>query len=381
MIKFSICVVKEKKSMTDPRMKKLAELLVNYSVEVQPGEWVVINANVAAMPLINQVYREVIKAGGNPSLLLSSDEMDLALLEEGNEDQLKWISPATLLSYEKVAASITLGAADNSRTLTGVDPDKQKTHSVVGGKRREIYLDRTFKKELRWTSTRYPCPAYAQEADMSLKDYENFVYKATFCDQDDPVAEWMKVHEEQQKIIDWLEGKKTVSVKSPNADLTLSIEGRTFINSDGKRNMPSGEIFTGPVEDSANGWVEFTYPAIREGREVEGVRLEFKGGEVVKASAKKNEAYLLSQLEVDEGARYLGEWAIGTNYGIQKFTKSILYDEKIGGSFHMAVGAGYPETGSKNKSLIHWDFICDIRQESEVRVDGDLLYKDGQFVI
>jgi len=145
--------------------------------------------------------------------------------------------------------------------------------------------------------------------------------------------------------------------------------------------MPSGEVFTGPVEDSANGWVQFTYPAIRGGREVEGVSLEFEDGKVVKATAEKNEEYLLTQLDSDEGARYLGEFAIGTNYGIQKFTKSILFDEKIGGSFHMAVGAGYPETGSKNKSAIHWDFICDIREDSEIKVDGELLYKDGEFKI
>ena len=216
---------------------------------------------------------------------------------------------------------------------------------------------------------------------MSLRDYEDFVYSATFVDKDDPIAEWQKVHVEQQRIIDWLKGRKIVSVKSPNADLTLSIKERTFINSDGKRNMPSGEVFTGPVEDSANGWVKFSYPAIRGGREVEGVRLEFKDGKVVKASADKNEAYLISQLDADAGSRYLGEFAIGTNYGIQRFTKSILFDEKIGGSFHLAVGAGYPETGSVNKSSVHWDFICDVRQESEIRVDGELLYKDGAFQI
>jgi aminopeptidase len=234
---------------------------------------------------------------------------------------------------------------------------------------------------LRWVITRYPCPAFAQEADMSLSDYADFVYAACFCDKDDPVAEWQRVHDEQQEVVDWLKGRKIVTVKSPNADLTLSIEGRTFENSDGKNNMPSGEVFTGPVEDSCNGWVEFTYPAITGGREVDGVRLEFKDGKVVKATAKKNEEYLISQLDSDEGSRYLGEFAIGTNYGIQKFTKSILFDEKIGGSFHMAVGAGYPETGSKNKSSIHWDFICDVRKDSEIRVDGDLLYKDGAFKI
>jgi aminopeptidase len=242
-------------------------------------------------------------------------------------------------------------------------------------------MRRSAEGSLRWVGAQYPCPAYAQDADMSLRDYEIFVYSATFADRDDPVAEWQKVHDDQQRIVDWFRGKEMLTVKSPNADLSLSIEGRTFINSDGKKNMPSGEVFTGPVEDSANGWVNFTYPAIRGGREVEGVRLEFENGKVVKATAEKNEAYLLSQLEADEGAKYLGEFAIGTNYGIQQFTKSILFDEKIGGSFHMAVGAGYPETGSVNKSSIHWDFICDVREDSEIRVDGELLYKDGQFQI
>ncbi len=191
----------------------------------------------------------------------------------------------------------------------------------------------------------------------------------------------MRIHNEQQKVVDWLQGKNTVTVKSPNVDLTLSIEDRTFINSDGTNNMPSGEVFTGPVEDSVNGWVNYTYPAIHQGKEVEGIHLEFKDGKVVNATAEKNEEFMLAMLDTDEGSRYLGEFAIGTNYGIQKFTKSILYDEKIGGSFHMALGAGYPETGSKNVSAIHWDMICDIREDSEIRVDGDLLYKDGKFMI
>ena len=216
---------------------------------------------------------------------------------------------------------------------------------------------------------------------MSLRDYENFVYAATYADQPDPVKCWNDIYDNQQKWVDWLKGKQQVQVRGPNIDLTLSIAGRTWINSDGKRNMPSGEIFTGPVEDSVNGWVRFTYPAIRDGREVEGVELEFKAGKVVTARAEKNQSYLLSQLDSDAGARFLGEFAIGTNYQIQRFTKSILYDEKIGGTLHIAVGAGYPETGSQNHSSIHWDFICDMRRESEIWVDGSLFYQNGQFTV
>jgi aminopeptidase len=181
--------------------------------------------------------------------------------------------------------------------------------------------------------------------------------------------------------VDWLAGKKQVTVKGPNADLSLSIEGRTFINADGEKNMPSGEIFTSPVEESAQGWIRFTYPAISSGREVEGIELEFKDGKVVSARAEKNEEFLLTMLDTDESARYLGEFAIGTNYGIKKFTKSILFDEKIGGSIHLAIGFGFIEAGGKNQSAIHWDMICDMRDDSEIHVDGELFYKNGQFKV
>ncbi|MBC8330583.1 MAG: aminopeptidase [Anaerolineae bacterium] len=367
--------------MADPRLIKLAELLVNYSVEIKPGDWVMVRGDVAAEPLVAEVVRQVVRAGGKPTVLLSSDAIEEAFLREANPEVLEWVSPVNEMLYEQADVLMALRATSNTRALTGIDPQKERIRAVANRGLTETYMRRSAAKELRWVGTQYPCSAYAQEADMSLSEYEDFVYAATFCDRDDPVAAWKQVHDEQQKIVDWLAGKKIVTVKSPNADLTLSIEGRNFINSDGKKNMPSGEVFTGPVEDSANGWVTFNYPAIRGGREVEGVRLEFKDGKVIRASAKKNEAYLLTQLDSDEGARYLGEFAIGTNYGITHFTKSILYDEKIGGSFHMAVGAGYPETGSVNKSSIHWDFICDIQTDSEIRVDGELLYKDGQFAI
>lgn len=367
--------------MTDPRVLKLADVLVNYSVKVKPGEWVLINASIKAEPLANEVYKKVIQAGAHCSMQWSNDATGEIFMKEANKDQIEWLSPVTEMLYGQADVLIALKAVENTRSLSGVDTEKQKARGIATRSLMETYMKRAAEGDLRWTLTQYPCDAYAQEADMSLNDYEDFVYSTTFCDLEDPVVEWLKVHDEQQKIIDWLKGKKIVTVKSPNADLTLSIEDRIFINSDGTKNMPSGEVFTGPVEDSANGWVKFTYPAIRGGREVEGVRLEFKDGKVVHATADKNEEYLISQLDSDEGSRFLGEFAIGTNYGITKFTKSILYDEKIGGSFHMAVGAGYPETGSVNKSAIHWDFICDVREDSEIRVDGDLLYRDGQFQI
>ena len=367
--------------MAEKRLRKLADVLVNYSVKVKPGDWVFITGSMVALPLYKEVYKQVLLAGGNPSVNFYTDDLNELYFKHANEEQINFVSKLQSLPYEEADVLIHLRALENTRALSGVDPAKQSQRAKATSHLMETYMRRAAAKELRWVLTEYPCLALAQEADMSLSDYEDFVYGATYADTDDPVAEWARIHNEQQKVVDWLKGKKTVTVKSPNADLTLSIEGRTFINSDGSNNMPSGEVFTGPVEDSANGWVRYTYPAIRNGREVEGIYLEFKDGKVVKATAEKNEDYMLSQLDLDEGARYLGEFAIGTNDGIQKFTKSILFDEKIGGSFHMALGAGYPETGSVNKSSIHWDMICDIRTDSEIRVDGELLYKDGAFQI
>jgi aminopeptidase len=216
---------------------------------------------------------------------------------------------------------------------------------------------------------------------MSFEEYENFVYGACFADRDDPVAEWRKLGAMQDKKITWLNGKKHVKLQGSNIDLELSIEGRRFINACGERNMPDGEIFTGPVEESVSGWVNFTYPSILQGQSVEGIALKFVEGRVTEASAAKNEALLYAQLDADARSRYLGEFAIGTNFGINKFTGSILYDEKIGGTIHMALGAGYPDTGSKNRSTIHWDMICDMRVDSTIYVDGELFYKDGQFAV
>jgi aminopeptidase len=367
--------------MTEKRIRKLADILVNYSVKVQPGDWVGIRSHIVALPLLNEVYKQVLIAGGNPITDIYTDDLNEIYIKYANDDQLDFVSPHDKLIVENVDVTIHLRGAENTRSLSSVDPRRQAHRAKATRSLTETYMARAATKELRWVLTEFPCQALAQEANMSLTEYEDFVYSATYADTDDPVAEWTRIHDEQQKVINWLKDRKIVTVKSENADLTLSIEGRTFVNADGSLNMPSGEVYTGPVEDSANGWVNFTYPAIRQGREVEGIRLEFKDGKVISATAEKNEEFLLTQLETDEGARYLGEFAIGTNYGIQQFTKSILFDEKIGGSFHMALGAGYPETGSVNKSAIHWDMICDIREDSEIRVDGELLYKDGEFKI
>jgi aminopeptidase len=244
-------------------------------------------------------------------------------------------------------------------------------------------MQRGADRSLRWMSTLYPTISYAMEAEMGLAEYQDFFYRACHADENtpDPVAYWRNIKRQQDDVVKWIEGHDQVTVRGPNVDLTLSIKDRKFMNACGTHNMPDGEVYTGPVEDSANGWVRYSYPAIYQGRIVEGIELTFENGKVVKATADKNEAFLLEMLNIDPGAKYLGEFAIGLNFEIDRFTRSILFDEKIGGSFHMALGAGYPETGSVNKSQIHWDMICDLRQDSEIQMDGEIMYRNGEFVL
>lgn len=367
--------------MSDLRLQRLADVLVNYSTRVQPGDWVGILGDVAALPGLREVYYAVLKAGGNPTLLISDETMSRAFYRDASDAQIEWLDPSQTLYYEQADVYIRLGGGMNTRAMTSI-PGK-RVQQVAAARRSwlDTRLSRSAEGKMRWVGTWYPTEASAQEANMSLEEFEAFVFSATFCDQADPVAEWRKVAAIQQGKVDYLKGKKRVELKGPNIDLKLSIEGRTFINANGLRNMPDGEIFTGPVEDSVNGWVRFTYPSIVGGRAVSGIELKFEHGKVAEARAEQNDDLLQAQLNTDAGARYLGEFAIGTNFGINRFTGNILFDEKIGGTIHMAVGKGYPETGSRNDSAVHWDMICDMRDNSEIMVDGELFYKNGQFVI
>ena len=367
--------------MADPRVEGVARILVDYSVNVQPGEFVQIRGAPQGAPLILAVYQRVLERGGHPWLLLGLDGATEVFFKHASEEQLDFVPDVARQLVEDIAANISIWTETNTKALTNVDPAKQSRVQAARRSLRERFMERKANKELKWTATVYPTQAFAQDAEMSLREFEDFVYGAALVDEPDPIAAWQVVSREQQRLIDWLADKREVRLLGPDTDLTLSIEGRSWVNCDGHENFPDGEVFTGPVEDSANGHVRFTYPACLSGREVEDVRLWFENGKVVQATAAKNEEFLLVMLDTDEGARYLGEFAFGTNPGVQRFTKNILFDEKIGGTVHMAVGTGFPETGSKNRSAIHWDMICDLRQGGEVWVDGLLFAKDGEFQI
>ena len=367
--------------MADPRVEAVARVLVDYSVNIQPDEFVQIQGAPEGTPLILAVYQRVLERGAHPWLRLGSDDSAEIFYKYASDDQLDFIPNVDRQLIEEIDASIGIWTETNTKALTNVDPAKQSRRQAARRPLSERFLERAARKELKWTGTAYPTLAFAQDAEMSLREFEDFVYEAALVHEPDPIAAWKAVSKRQQHLIDWLDEKKEVRLLGPDTDLTLSIEGRSWVNCDGHENFPDGEIFTGPIEDSVNGHVRFTYPACEGGREVEDVRLWFENGRVIRATAAKNEEFLLTMLDTDEGSRYLGEFAFGTNQGVQRFTKNILFDEKIGGTVHMAVGTGYPETGSKNRSAIHWDMICDLRKGGEVWVDGILFAKDGQFLI
>jgi aminopeptidase len=367
--------------MNDPRIDMLADVLVNYSVGVRKGDKVAIRGTTLAAPLLEAVYVSVLKAGGHPLLLASLPGSEHLFFRHASDEQIGHVPEPMKLLAETYDVIIAVMGEANTKSLSEVPPSKLALQQRAQTEVQKIFLQRSGAGKLRWVGTLFPTDAFAQDAEMSLMDYEDFVYGACLPDQNDPIGYWKRFSAWQQRIVDWLKGKKEVRVVGPETDLRLGIQGRSFINCDGQRNMPDGEVFTGPVEDSVEGHVYYSYPAVYRGREVAGVRLWFERGKVVKATAEKNEEFLLETLEVDEGARRLGEFAIGTNKGVTRFMKQTLFDEKINGTFHMALGASYPDTGGRNESAVHWDMVCDLRGGGEIRVDGQLLHKDGKFAI
>ena len=366
----------------DPRVDKFAHILVDYSTSVKPGDNVAIYTTTLAEPLVRALYNRILERGGNPHILMMLPDQDELLFAHASDEQLEIVSRFHKIAFEEFDVLIKARAQSDPRGLSDVPPERQAIRTGAVASLIEAQMRRGAEGSLRWMSTLFPTPAYADEAGMDYESYLDFVYGAIHADEGtaDPVAYWQGVEKDQRRYLELFQGHDRVQLSGPNVDLSLSVKDRTFINACGQNNMPDGEIFTGPVEDSVNGWVRYTYPAMVQGRIVEGIQLTFEEGKVVEASAESNQDFMLKMLDMDSGSRYVGEFAIGTNYQIDRFTKSILFDEKIGGSFHMAVGAGYPETGSRNRSKIHWDMICDMRQDSQILVDGEPVYRDGQFI-
>lgn len=367
--------------MADPRVEQLADLLVNYSIAAKPGQKVAIQGPTLAEPLLRAVYASVLKAGAHPTMLAVLPGLDEVFYRHASDDQLQHVPPPFRLVVESYDGLIAIMASGNTKALTNVPPQKMALNQRANGEVTRTFMKRHAAGELHWVGTLFPTNAGAQDAEMGLVEFEDLVYGACLPDPNDPIGYWKRFSAWQQHLVDWLRGKKEIRVLGPDTDLRLSVEGRPFVNCDGRANMPDGEVFTSPVEGSVEGHVRFTYPAVFRGREVTNVRLRLDKGRVVEAKADKGEDFLVQTLDVDEGARVPGEFAIGTNKGVTRFMRQTLFDEKIAGTFHMALGASIPESGGTNVSALHWDMVCDLRQGGEIRVDGELLHQDGKFVI
>ncbi len=380
--------------MYDPMLDTLADVLVRYSTRVRKGDIVAITGDPVALPGVRAVMKSVLKAGGHPFWAAVSNDLNEDMYEFASDEQLAFVSPLDLHRIETIDVSIGLWSDTNTRAASKVDPARAKLRQQARKPYLQRFLDRAAAGSLRWVGTQYPTQASAQDAEMSLRQYEKFVFEAGLLHKPDPVSLWQEIHEKQARICDWLGTKHELHFQAPacdghdGTDLRVNVDPAQsiWINCAGTENFPDGEVFTGP--QGVEGHVNYTFPAVYNGRVVEGVRLVFKNGRVVDASATKNEAYLIEMLDQDEGARNLGEIAIGTNYGIKQFSHNTLFDEKIGGTFHAACGMGYPESGSSSQSGLHWDMVCDLRPDpatnrpgGSIKADGQVFHKDGQFTL
>jgi aminopeptidase len=361
--------------MTDELAGRWADLLVDYCLAVRPGETILIGSELGAWPLIAACYKAVLLRGAYPLVRPDFPELTESFLTHATESQLAHLSLSARHDARIADGRIRISAEADTRALGGIDPRRQ---AIADRARNPI---RMAAREKRWVLTQYPTPAYAADAGMTLDEYTRYVVAAMFLDRPDPAEAWRELGRRQAGLVEFMKDVRTIRIEAESTDLTLSVAGRTWINSDGRRNMPSGEIFTGPVEDSPRGRLRCGFPVCRDGREIVGIALEFEGGKVVSARAEDGEDYLVSMLDIDPGARSLGELGIGLNYGIDRFTGSILYDEKIGGTVHLALGQSYPETGGTNESALHWDLIVDTRTGGRITADGRVVMEDGRWLV
>ncbi len=353
----------------------MARILVDYAAGVRAKETVLLSGTSVAEPLLKELYARVVAKGAYPLLRMSIPELEHIFYTSASDSQLRHVSPIAYYEARHIDAAIYVQSESNTKYLSAVDPKK-----IAAARQARRRLNDIVHGRVRWTLTLFPTAAYAQDAGMSCAEFERFVAQAMFADRPDPIREWENLAKRQEALARRLNKVRTVRIVGEDTDLSLSVAGRKFISSDGRHNMPSGEVFTGPVENSAEGRIRFTYPVCFSGKEVTDVALTFRRGVVVEATAAANQDFLRTMIGLDPGAKRLGELGIGTNFGIDRFIKNILFDEKIGGTIHLALGNSYPETGGKNKSALHWDMIKDLRRGGEVWVDGKLFQKNGRFI-
>jgi len=367
--------------MRDPRLDRLSDVIVNYCARVKPDDLVTIRAEPHSMPAVEAVFQAVLQAGGHPSFNVRSERLREIQLRHGSDRQIQHTCPFDLYAGTTCDVGIVLIQPLNTRWASGIDPARAAMAQSARRPGLTAGLKRMAAGEMRYVLTEIPSQAAAQEAHLSLMEYSDFVYRAGFLHLPDPIAAWRQLHEQQERAIEFLKDKRTLRFCSPSnhgeTDVTVDISGQTWINCAGGENFPDGEVFTGPR--GVDGIINFTYPAIYRGKEVDGIRLKFQGGRVIDAGATKNEDYLIALLDLDSGSRVAGELGIGTNYHLKTHINNAFFDEKIGGTFHIALGAGYPQTGNANESAIHWDIVTDLRQGGTISADGEIVQRNGRF--
>jgi aminopeptidase len=366
--------------MSDPRLARLADVVVGYSTSVRPGDIIRIEGSPASTPLIRELYRAAVRAGGHPTTELIVQETAEDLLLHGTDEQLEWVPIDVRWNVEHGDVLIAIDAPENTKYLSNVDPARMARRVKGREAYQELALQRFGRGEFRWVLCGYPTDASAQDAGMSVAQFEQLVYRAAFLEADDPVAAWTAFGQRLDRIGSMLEGKRELRLVAEDTDLKLGVGGRSWVRANGKVNLPDGEVFTGPVETNVEGTIRFSFPAMVRGRSADGVVLRFEAGEVVEAKARRGEEFLRQMIGVDPGARRVGEFAFGLNDEVTEYTGNLLLDEKIGGTVHLALGRSVPQTGGENVSALHWDMVCDLRDGGEVYADGELVYRDGAFV-
>lgn len=365
--------------MSDTRIHKLARVLVDYSIGLKAGDLFRLRSETSAEPLVMAIYKLAVERGALPLLRLGLPGQTYTFIRYAAEEILDEVSPAALWEVENITTDLVILSETNTKEMSRVDPARQARLQKAGRPMMQRWMERAFADPpaIRWCGTLYPTLAYAQDAGMSLEDYEAMVYRAMFLDLPDPVAAWQALSAEQARYCAYLNERSEIRIEAEDTDLTLNVAGRTWINADGHLNFPDGEVFTGPIENSVNGTIRYPYPTNYHGRQAEDVRLWFEDGLVTRWEAKQGKELLDELFAMDDGARRLGEFAIGNNYHVPEFTGSILFDEKIGGTCHLAVGNSIPGTGGVNVSALHWDMVCDLRRGGRIHADGEVVHENG----
>lgn len=369
--------------MRDPRLNSLANVVVNYCAAVRPGNLVTIVAEPDCTDGVAAVFEAVLRAGAHPSFHARSESLQQVLLTHAGTDQIRHVCPFEEFRLAHCDVLIVLRSSSNTRFLGGLDPSKVAIMHAARRGLTSMAMQRTAAGSMRYVLTEIPSNGAAQDADMSLAQYTDFVFRAGFLNLPDPVSAWRTLYEQQERACAFLRTKETLRIRAPKSgsaedtDLTIDISDRHWVNCAGGQNFPDGELFTGPR--GVDGVLNLTHPSVYKGKEVEGVRLHFRDGRVTEASARRNGSYLIELLDQDAGARNAGELGIGTNFELREFLRNAFFDEKIGGTFHIALGAGYPETGNCNESGLHWDLVSDLRQGGTIEADGEVIQRDGRF--